>query len=283
MTMGLPQPETHISSFLFPVEPSKIHEMSVALMLGEDPGDGPALVVPTFTATSGHWQDRRAIMTDVLGLDLSRVLHGEQRYTFNRFPRVGETLEGNTWFESVAVREGRKGGSMRLFTLRTDYRAEGENVISEHMLLIEVAAAEPSLAASEDAKKNAQKSAESTAATPGGEIIFETDCISRTDIVRYAGASGDFTRIHHDEPYAIGLGLPSVFAMGMLQGGIAAAAFQRGIADPYGIKQVTIRFADRLWADEGIHVVAGRSGTEDLLTVRATEGRTVATLRIRCG
>jgi acyl dehydratase len=281
--MRLPDPETRISSFVLPVEHSKVHEMNVALMLGGDSGDGPALVVPTFTASSGHWQDRRAIMVDVLGLDLSRVLHGEQRYAFNRFPRVGEVLEGTTAFEGVTVREGRKGGSMRLFTLRTDYRVGGEDILSEHMLLIEVAAAAPSSDASENAQQAEQTPAGRVAEPPTGDIIFETERVSRTDIVRYAGASGDLTRIHHDEPYAIALGLPSVFSMGMLQGGVAAAAYQRGIADPYAIKQVSIRFADRLWADEGIRVVGGRSDSEDLLTVTTLDGRSVATLRIRCG
>ena len=40
--------------------------------------------------------------------------------------------------------------------------------------------------------------------------------MTRTDFVRYTGASGDFHPLHHDETYARDAGLPSVFAMGLL-------------------------------------------------------------------
>ena len=36
--------------------------------------------------------------------------------------------------------------------------------------------------------------------------------ISRTDMVRYQGASGDFNPIHHDEEFAKSAGYPSVFS-----------------------------------------------------------------------
>lgn len=43
--------------------------------------------------------------------------------------------------------------------------------------------------------------------------------ITRTDIVRYAGAGGDFNPVHHDDVYARSLRLPGVFAMGLLGAG----------------------------------------------------------------
>ena len=39
----------------------------------------------------------------------------------------------------------------------------------------------------------------------GDEIpTFEVKSLSRTDIVKYAGASGDFNPIHHDQTFAEG-------------------------------------------------------------------------------
>ena len=70
--------------------------------------------------------------------------------------------------------------------------------------------------------------------------------ISRTHIVRYAGASADFTPIHHDEPLAQEVGLPGVFSMGMMQGGMLAHL----VADWLGLAHVrrfSIRFEDRVW------------------------------------
>src|SRR2546423_11688449 len=43
---------------------------------------------------------------------------------------------------------------------------------------------------------------------------------TRTDFVRYAGASGDFHPLHHDEVYAREARLPGVFGMGLLHAGI---------------------------------------------------------------
>ena len=44
--------------------------------------------------------------------------------------------------------------------------------------------------------------------------------LTRTDFVRYQGASGDFNPIHHDEEFAVSAGYPTVFSVGILQAGI---------------------------------------------------------------
>jgi acyl dehydratase len=44
--------------------------------------------------------------------------------------------------------------------------------------------------------------------------------ISRTHFVRYAGASGDFNPMHHDDTVATGIGYPSVFGHGMFTAGV---------------------------------------------------------------
>lgn len=46
--------------------------------------------------------------------------------------------------------------------------------------------------------------------------------LTREDFVRYAGASGDFSRIHFDEPFAQEAGYDGVFAHGMLLAGFAS-------------------------------------------------------------
>jgi acyl dehydratase len=50
-----------------------------------------------------------------------------------------------------------------------------------------------------------------------------TDPVTRTQIVRFAGAAGDFNPMHHDEAFARAAGQPSVFAMGQLQAAILAS------------------------------------------------------------
>jgi acyl dehydratase len=80
--------------------------------------------------------------------------------------------------------------------------------------------------------------------------------ISRTDIVRYAGAGGDFNPIHHDEPMAQGFGLPGVFSMGMLQGGALAQRLARWVG-PANVQTFTLRFTGQVWPGDEL-TLAGR-------------------------
>src|SRR5262249_12532121 len=47
--------------------------------------------------------------------------------------------------------------------------------------------------------------------------------VTRTDFVRYQGASGDMNPVHHDEPFARAAGYPAPLAVGMYQAGVLNA------------------------------------------------------------
>ncbi len=75
--------------------------------------------------------------------------------------------------------------------------------------------------------------------------------LSRTDLVRYAGASGDFNPIHHDETFAKAAGNPTVFGHGML----TAAFVGRCVTDFVGVENLRrfkVRFATRVWPGDTI-------------------------------
>ena len=59
-----------------------------------------------------------------------------------------------------------------------------------------------------------------------GECVFEfiPAPIGRTHLVRYAGASGDFNPLHHDETFVDLFGMPRVIARGMFVMGITGRA-----------------------------------------------------------
>ncbi|MBI3071666.1 MAG: MaoC family dehydratase N-terminal domain-containing protein [Deltaproteobacteria bacterium] len=62
---------------------------------------------------------------------------------------------------------------------------------------------------------------------PGDAIpTFEAPVIDRVRLCRYAAASGDFNRIHIDEPFARDVGFPSVIAHGMLSMGFVAECLE---------------------------------------------------------
>jgi acyl dehydratase len=70
-----------------------------------------------------------------------------------------------------------------------------------------------------------------------------------TDIVRYAGASGDLNPVHHDPDVARSLGHPDVFVMGMLPGSILGAFATWWLA-PLLVRRLDLRFVDRVWTHE---------------------------------
>ena len=80
---------------------------------------------------------------------------------------------------------------------------------------------------------------------------FVVENLSRTDLVRYAGASGDFNPIHHDEEFARMAGNPTVFGHGMLTAGLVAKC----ITDFVGagnLRRYKVRFATRVWPGDTI-------------------------------
>jgi acyl dehydratase len=70
--------------------------------------------------------------------------------------------------------------------------------------------------------------------------------LTRTQFVRYAGASHDFNPNHHDEVYAQANGNKAVFGMGMLAGGFCARLLTDWLGDGT-LRRLRIRFASRFW------------------------------------
>jgi acyl dehydratase len=83
----------------------------------------------------------------------------------------------------------------------------------------------------------------------GDEAPVVAHELTRTDLVMYAGASGDFNPMHHDEVKAQEAGLPSVFGHGMFSMGLLGKA----ITDYVGIgnlRTYKVRFTKQTWPGE---------------------------------
>jgi acyl dehydratase len=83
----------------------------------------------------------------------------------------------------------------------------------------------------------------------GDEAPAISHKLTRTDLVKYAGASGDFNPMHHDEMLAMAAGQPSVFGHGMFSMGLLGSA----LTDYVGVGNVTrykVRFVRQTWPDE---------------------------------
>lgn len=97
--------------------------------------------------------------------------------------------------------------------------------------------------------------------------------IQRTHIVKYAGASGDFNPLHHDDGIAKNLaGYPSVFAHGMLSMGLTG----RMLTDWLGaasLQKYGVRFTKQVWPGDtltakGEVTDVKHEGGKQLVTVR---------------
>ena len=76
-----------------------------------------------------------------------------------------------------------------------------------------------------------------------GDIVAKVDLVlTRDDLVRYAGASGDMNPIHFNDAIATAAGLPGVLAHGMLTAGIALKAIVDWVGDPSGVFSYETRF-----------------------------------------
>lgn len=83
--------------------------------------------------------------------------------------------------------------------------------------------------------------------------------LTRTSFVKYAGASGDFNPMHHDDTIATQVGNPSVFGHGMLTAGLMARVVKDWFG-PEAMRSFSVRFAKQVWPGETLTFTAVVTG-----------------------
>jgi acyl dehydratase len=115
---------------------------------------------------------------------------------------------------------------------------------------------------------------------PGQRCGPETSRVTRADLVRYAGASGDFNPIHWSDRVASSVGLPGVIAHGMYTFALASNAVAGWAGGTAQVVSVGARFTKPVVVpddDDGaeLHVLG---------EVTAVDGRTATIgLTVTCG
>lgn len=109
--------------------------------------------------------------------------------------------------------------------------------------------------------------------TVGDEIAQSSYTLHRGDLVRYAGASGDFNAIHYRDDIAAEVGLPGVLAHGMLTMGLSVQPVVDWIGDPGRVVDYQVKFTRPIVVDPKtgaeVSVVAKIGATDvDAQTVR---------------
>lgn len=101
----------------------------------------------------------------------------------------------------------------------------------------------------------------------GAALPTQTYRVRRSDLVRYAGASGDFNPIHWSDRVAGSVGLPGVIAHGMFTMALAARALDTWAGAPGRVRELSCKFTKPVVVpddDEGVEVVV--AGTVKNLT-----------------
>ncbi|NEE00276.1 MaoC family dehydratase [Phytoactinopolyspora halotolerans] len=90
-----------------------------------------------------------------------------------------------------------------------------------------------------------------------GQVVADREYrITRENLVRYAGASGDFNPIHWNDRVARAVGLPGVLAHGMLTMALAGRLLTDWAGDPGAVVEYSVRFSRPVVVPDDDHGVA---------------------------
>jgi len=115
----------------------------------------------------------------------------------------------------------------------------------------------------------------------GDQLPRQTFQVTRADLVRYAGASGDFNPIHWSDRVATSVGLPGVIAHGMFTMALAARALDTWAGAPGRVREFGCKFTKPVVVpddDEGVKVEVGGT-VKDV----DADGLVHVTLEVTCG
>lgn len=119
-----------------------------------------------------------------------------------------------------------------------------------------------------------------TELSKGESIGSTTVTVTRADLVRYAGASGDFNPIHWSESTARSVGLPGVIAHGMLTMGTAVQLVTDWCGDPGAILDFQTRFSAMVPVEEAVGATLEVSGKVGKVSTAEETGTGAGTVRI---
>jgi hypothetical protein len=120
--------------FTMPIERGKVREFARATMSSspEYLDDPVAPIPPTFLTTVSFWSPPGQSVFSKVKLDLRRLLHGGQEYTFfGPPPTAGTELSVQTRVSDIYEKEGKRGGVMTFVETLTEFRDASGALVAE--------------------------------------------------------------------------------------------------------------------------------------------------------
>lgn len=122
----------------FNIEAGKVREFARATFVQDpvhtDPrvalerGFGACPATPTHVVAAGHHRDQQQFVRD-LGLKIERVVVGSVEWDYRRPLVAGDHVTGTRQVVEDTTRTGRRGGTMRLVTLETEW-VDGDGLVA---------------------------------------------------------------------------------------------------------------------------------------------------------
>ncbi|WP_077000996.1 MaoC/PaaZ C-terminal domain-containing protein [Variovorax sp. KK3] len=118
---------------------------------------------------------------------------------------------------------------------------------------------------------------------PGESLSMTLPPVTTTQLVQYAGASGDFNRIHYDHPFAVEAQLGGVIAHGMLTMAFMGRAVGEWAGTPGRVKNINARFTSPVRPGDRVRVQATVTAPEATGHVACTLEAWVEDTRVAVG
>ncbi len=188
-----------------------------------------------------------AIEDEEVGINLKRLVHGEQEMIFYDVLREGDELESVARIERIVERSSGEVLSLRQKLVR------GDEVVVEAVSELFVRGA-----TSGGGKTKREEEAR-------GELVYEREqVIDEDQSVRYARASGDMNPLHTSDEFARAAGLPGKILHGLCTMAIGVTAVLEGVGggEVSRLERVRVRFSRPVYMG-------------DVLTTRVYEGEGV--------
>jgi hypothetical protein len=115
------------------VERGKIAEFARAcLNESEAHSNADAVATPTFPQTLSFWRMRQNRPREAgrEGMDMRRVLHGEQEFEYVRPLRAGDVLTASSRVKDQYEKEGKRGGTMKFVVTETVFKDPRGEVVA---------------------------------------------------------------------------------------------------------------------------------------------------------
>ncbi len=182
----------------------------------------------------------------------SRILiHADQRFSWHQPWAIGEAVTIDAQVERIRMR----GGVAWVTFTAAAVRKDGSPVLDSTSLFL-MSAEEPASESDPQAEpeplakaRDERASAASLPVDPG-DLTPLYKSASRSDLVRYAAATGDFNPLHWDHDVARAAGLPRIVCHGLLSASWALQQAARHVPGTRPVSEARFRFKQPLLAAE---------------------------------